>query len=146
MQSPSSVVTRVIAGPGSGKTKVLTTRIAHLLHNDPYGKMLAVTFTRKAAGEMKERLEKLLLEQERVLEGEQPQMYDENTIVQERSEEPGVVDLEASNNPRGIERRARAPARVSARQQRLGSSPLLQLVARGALTMSGCAAAARSSA
>ncbi|OEU12714.1 P-loop containing nucleoside triphosphate hydrolase protein, partial [Fragilariopsis cylindrus CCMP1102] len=56
----SMVVTRVIAGPGSGKTKVLTTRIGYLLQEDPYGKVLAVTFTRKAAGEMKERLERLL--------------------------------------------------------------------------------------
>ena len=103
-QAQSSIVTRVIAGPGSGKTKVLTTRIAHLLHNDPYGKILAVTFTRKAAGEMKERLEKLLLEQEQVLETQQPELYDNDAVVQEKSQEPGVVDVEGSRNPTGIER------------------------------------------
>ena len=51
----------IVAGAGSGKTKVLTTRIAHLMHQgvDPFH-ILALTFTNKAAAEMKERVEHIL--------------------------------------------------------------------------------------
>ncbi|HEY4337511.1 MAG TPA: UvrD-helicase domain-containing protein [Puia sp.] len=97
----------IVAGAGSGKTKVLTTRIAHLLAQgvDAFN-ILALTFTNKAAKEMKERVEKILGNSQarnlyigtfhsvfaRVLRGEAPRLgYPSNFTIYDTDDAKSVV-------------------------------------------------------
>jgi DNA helicase-2/ATP-dependent DNA helicase PcrA len=97
----------IVAGAGSGKTKVLTTRVAHLMANgvDAFN-ILALTFTNKAAKEMKERVEHILGNREarnlyigtfhsvfaRILRGEAPKLgYPHNFTIYDTDDAKSVV-------------------------------------------------------
>src|SRR5215475_10361987 len=97
----------IVAGAGSGKTKVLTTRIAHLMANgvDAFH-ILALTFTNKAAKEMKERVERILGNNEarnlyigtfhsvfaRILRAEAPKLgYPNNFTIYDTDDAKSVV-------------------------------------------------------
>ncbi|WVN90725.1 uncharacterized protein L203_105967 [Cryptococcus depauperatus CBS 7841] len=62
VMAPSSLPLQILAGPGSGKTKVLTSRVAYLVQHHGYRphEIVAVTFTNKSAKEMRKRLQVLL--------------------------------------------------------------------------------------
>src|SRR3954464_12752117 len=103
----------ILAGAGTGKTRVITYRIAHMIERGiPPGQILAVTFTNKAAREMKERVLKLIPRQ-RGRDGEKPETpiistfhslgvrilrqhieklgYKKNFVIYDESEQLGVV-------------------------------------------------------
>src|ERR1044071_5266726 len=97
----------IVAGAGSGKTKVLTTRIAHLMANgvDAFN-ILALTFTNKAAKEMKQRVEHILGNNEarnlcigtfhsvfaRILRSEAPKLgYPNNFTIYDTDDAKSVV-------------------------------------------------------
>jgi len=64
--APPSTPLQILAGPGSGKTRVLTSRVAYLVQRHGYKpyEIVAVTFTNKSSNEMRKRLRVLLGEKQ----------------------------------------------------------------------------------
>lgn len=117
----------IVAGAGSGKTKVLTSRIAHLMacHKIDAFNILALTFTNKAAKEMKERVEKALGNTEarnlyvgtfhsvfaRILRAEAPRLgYPSNFTIYDTDDAKGVIKTVI--NEMGLDDKHYKPATV----------------------------------
>ena len=127
---PRYSITRVIAGPGAGKTKVLTCRIAHLLLSSYHKEqsndgdsntsqqhysldregILAVTFTKKAASEMERRLTDLLAISSQLSESESIsgsyKVVDEQVVRDENADPGDLNNDEASAIPGELMRRS----------------------------------------
>ncbi|KAL3805627.1 hypothetical protein HJC23_005871 [Cyclotella cryptica] len=109
---PRYSITRVIAGPGAGKTKVLTCRIAHLLlslEDGEYGYhtrhsrrpegILAVTFTKKAAMEMERRLSDLLSSSTEVIFKEEQSNLSSNDVAVPTNSNNEIIVVNGNADP-----------------------------------------------
>ncbi len=94
----------ILAGAGSGKTKTLTHRIANLIaHGIPGDRMLAVTFTNKAAKEMRDRLWRLLQQARsdaRLTQSFKDDVFADNAAMLATDDTPGRdIDSDGFTNP-----------------------------------------------
>lgn len=111
----------VIAGPGTGKTKVLTSRVEHLIDAGEVepGNILAVTFTNKAAVEIAERLDKILKEKNREEKnpGSAPHVMTFHSLgytILKEQEGTGFTILEPGDKKRVLQKVADIPANKTA--------------------------------